>query len=253
MRFMIMHKHDAKTEAGELPPMELITKMGAFIGDHVKAGRFVDGAGLGASKTRTRLVFRGGQATVKHGPYRGERELPAAMLLLKVRTREEAMGWAERYGKILGDGEIELGKVTEPWDLGMMPAPANPPLQLLLIEKTDATTESGGRSPKQKSELTRLRTEMTKAGVLVRTIQLEPSKKAKRLVFTRNDLRVLDGPFTESKELLGGFAVLELPDIDAAIELCRPYAEILGGTLEIDVRGVEGSGASGESGERSPG
>ncbi len=69
-----------------------------------------------------------------HGPYRGEHELPAAILLLKVRTREEAIGWGERYGKILGDGEIELGKVNEPWDIGLMPAPENPPLQILLIE-----------------------------------------------------------------------------------------------------------------------
>src|SRR5690606_36769449 len=102
----------------------------------------------------------------KRGPYRGENELPAAMLLLKVRTFEEAIGWAERYGKILGDGELELGKITEPWDLGLMPPPENPPLQLLLIEKADAATEGGGRSPQQKAALARLRTEMTKAGVL---------------------------------------------------------------------------------------
>ncbi len=239
MRFMIMHKNDPQTEAGQPPPMEVVTKMGAFIGEYAKAGRFLDGAGLGASKTRTRLVFRDGRCTVKHGPYRGEHELPAATLLLKVRTREEAIGWAERYGKLLGDGELELGKVNEPWDIGLMPPPENPPLQFLLIEKADQATEAAGRSPKQKAELTRLKTEMTKAGVLVRSLKLKPSAAAKRLVFTNNDLRVLDGPFTESKELLGGFAVMELSDMGDAIELCRRYAEILGGTLEIDVRLVD--------------
>jgi len=236
MRFIIMHKNDPDTKAGEKPPMELVTKMGEFIGEYAKAGRFLDGAGLSGSKTRTRLVFRDGRCTVKHGPYRGEHELPAATLLLKVRTREEAIGWAERYGKILGDGEIELGKVNEPWDIGLMPPPENPPLQILLIEKADQATEAGGRTPKQKADLTRLKTEMTKAGVLVRTIQLAPSAKAKRLVFTNNDLKVLDGPFVESKELIGGFAVMELTGMDEAVALCRPYAEILGGTLEIDVR-----------------
>lgn len=241
MRFMIMHKNDPHTEAGEPPPMELVTKMGAFIGEHAKAGRFVDGAGLGASKTRTRLLFRDGRCTVKHGPYRGEHELPAATLLLKVGTRDEAIGWAERYGKILGDGEIELGKVNEPWDIGLMPPPENPPLQMLLIEKAGQATEGGGRSPQQKAALTRLKTEMTKAGVLVRSLALEPSAKAKRLVFANDDLRVLDGPFVESKELLGGFAVLDLADFEQAIDLCRRYAEILGGTLEIDVRVVDQS------------
>ena len=92
MRFMMMHKNDPNTEAGSPPPMELVEKMGAFIGEYARSGRFIDGAGLGASKTRTRLVFRNGECTTKRGPYRGEHELPAATLLLKVRTREEAIG-----------------------------------------------------------------------------------------------------------------------------------------------------------------
>jgi len=239
MRFMMMHKNDANTEAGILPPMELVQRMGAFIGEHAQAGRFLDGAGLAGSKTRTRLIFRNGKGTAKQGPYRGEHELPAATLLLKVRTREEAIGWAERYGKILGDCELELGKVNEPWDIGLMPAPENPPLQMLLIEKADQATEGGGRSPQQKAALARLKTEMTKEGVLVRSIRLQPSAKGKRLVFTKNNLRITDGPFLESKELIGGFAVMELRGLDEILELCRRYAEILGGTLEIDVRLVD--------------
>jgi hypothetical protein len=239
MRVMMMHKNDPQTEAGLPPPRELVDRMGAFIGGHAQAGRLVDGAGLGASKTRTRLNFRNGQCTTKRGPYRGEHELPAATLLLKVRTHEEALGWAERYGKILGDGELEVGKVNEPWDIGLMPAPENPPLQVLLIEKADGATESTGRSPQQKAALSRLMTEMTKAGVLQRSVRLQPSAKGKRLRFTNNDLRVLDGPFAESKELIGGFAVLDLTDMDEAIALCRQYAEILGGTLEVDIRPVD--------------
>jgi hypothetical protein len=236
MRFMMMHKNDPHTEAGEPPPMELVERMGQFIGEYAQSGVFIDGAGLAGSKTRTRLTFRDGKCSLKHGPYQGEHELPAAILLLKVKTREEAIGWAERYGKILGTGELELGKVNEPWDIGVMPAPENPPLQMLMIEKADQAFEAGARNPKQKAELTRLRTEMTKAGVLVRATDLQPSAKAKRLMFTNNDLRIVDGPFSESKELIGGFAVLEMPGMDEALAMCRRYAQILGGTLEIDVR-----------------
>lgn len=239
MRFMMMHKNDPNTEAGLPPPLELIQKMGAFIGEHAQSGRFLDGAGLAGSKTRTRLTFRDGRCTVKHGPYTGERELPANALTLKVRTREEAIGWAERYGKILGDGEIELGKLNEPWDLGLMPAPENPPLQFLLIDKADPASESGGRTPQQKAAISRLKTEMTKAGVLVKSIALAPSTQGKRLLFRNHDLRVVDGPFSESKELIGGYSVMELPTLDDVISLCRPYAEILGGTLEIDIRVVD--------------
>jgi hypothetical protein len=240
MRFMIMHKSDPHTEAGLPPPMDIVEKMSAFVGAELEAGRFLDGAGLAGSKTRTRLTFRAGHCTVTQGPYRGEHELPAATLRLKVRSRDEAIGWAERYGKILGDCELELGKVNEPWDIGLMPPPADPPLQVLLIEKADAATEAGGRSREQKSAISRLKTEMTKAGVLVGALRLRPSAQAKRLVFRDHDLQIIDGPFSESKELLGGFSIMELRDIDEAVALCRsPYAEILGGTLEIEIRVVE--------------
>lgn len=241
MRFMMMHKNDPNTEAGLLPGPKLMQEMGAFIGAHAQAGRFLDGAGLRSSHSRTRLTFREGKSTVKHGPYAGETELAARVLLLEVRTREEAIGWAERYGKILGNGEIELGAVTEPWDLGVAPKPENPPLHLLLIEKASEATEGAGQSAKQKAELSRLRTEMSKAGVLVKTIALEPSGKGKRLVFKNNQLTTTDGPFTESKELLGGFSIMELSGFEEAVELCRPYAQILGGTLEVDLRLVDSS------------
>ncbi|MEY4094827.1 MAG: hypothetical protein RLZZ53_2026, partial [Acidobacteriota bacterium] len=56
---------------------------------------------------------------------------------------------------------------------------------------------------------------------------------------TQNVLQVIDGPFSESKELIGGFAVMDLSGMDEILEICKRYAEILGGTLEVDVRLVE--------------
>lgn len=239
MQFTIMHKNDPQTEAGLPPPMELVTQMGAFIGEYASTGRFIDGAGLAGSSTRTRLVFRDGRCSLQPGPYAGERELPAVLWQLKVDTREQALAWAQRYGQILGDGEIELGKVNEPWDIGLMPVPDDAPLQFLLIDKADAASEAGGRSPQLLAALGRLQAEMTAAGVLVKTLPLKPSKTAKRLRFKSNELSVIDGPFTETKELIGGFAVMELADMDEAIAMCRRYGAILGGTLEIDVRLVD--------------
>ncbi len=236
MRFIVMHKHDQHTEAGEPPPPELVERMGEFIGAHAQSGAFLDGNGLGASATRTRVRFKGGDTTVRHGPYTGEHELVGEVWLLTVKTRDEAIGWAQRIARILGDGEIEIGPVTEPWDLGMMPRPEDPPLRVLLLVKADATSEAGReRSPKQKADLTRLKTEMKKAGVLVASDALAPSSRSKRLFFDKNALRVVDGPFTESKELIGGYAVMRMASIDEVIEMCKEYAEILGGTLEIDL------------------
>ena len=93
---------------------------------------------------------------------------------------------------------------------------------------------------------------MTQAGVLVRELRLQPSSRGKRLMFKDNDLRVVDGPFTESRELIGGFAVIDFSDTQEAIEVCRRYAEILGGTLEVDLRLVEPSDEAGSSSEAAP-
>jgi hypothetical protein len=236
MRFLTMHRHDQHTEAGEPPPPELIAQMGALIGEYAGRGEFLDGAGLGRSASRTRLVFRGGAATAERMAVHGHNELPRAIVKLTVKDLEQGLDWARRYGKLLGDCELELSPVNEPWDLGMMPRPENPPLHLLLIDKG----EPGTRTPKQKADLTRLKKEMADAGVLEGDIQLAHSAKAKRLVFRDHQLTILDGPFSESKELIGGFALMELASIDAAVAMATRYAEILGGTLEMDIRPVDG-------------
>ncbi len=236
-RYMVMHKHDPHTEAGEKPNPELIQKMGEFIGEYAQKGQFLDGNGLGRSANRTRITFSGGTSTVKQGPYTGVNELVSTIMLLKVDNRDQAIEWAQRYGKLVGDGEVELGPVTEAWDLGLMPKPENVPLRVLMLHKADKASEAGqGLSSKQKADLTKLKNEMTTAGVLVSAETLQPSSKGKRLIFTNHKLQVKDGPFMESKELIGGYSLLKLPSMDAAVQLCTPYAEILGGTLEIDIR-----------------
>ncbi|HEY0250444.1 MAG TPA: hypothetical protein VGC41_02915, partial [Kofleriaceae bacterium] len=88
-------------------------------------------------------------------------------------------------------------------------------------------------------DLTRLKTEMKKAGVLGGDTALLPSSQAKRLVFDANVLTLIDGPFAESKELIGGYSVLKMGSFDEVIAECKEYAKILGGTLEIDVRVVD--------------
>src|SRR4051812_22901051 len=83
MRFMCMHKVDAKMEAGERPSQELIQKMGQFVGRHLKAGVFLDGAGLHRSAARARVSFgANGQASVERGPFAGKNELLARFALI---------------------------------------------------------------------------------------------------------------------------------------------------------------------------
>ncbi len=104
-------------------------------------------------------------------------------------------------------------------------------MQSCSSDKADAETEAGARSSQKKAALTLLKNEMTKAGVLVKSIALKPSVTAKRLAFKNNAMHVTDGPFAESKELIGGFAILDLSSNEKRSSSARKYAEILGGTL----------------------
>jgi hypothetical protein len=90
--------------------------------------------------------------------------------------------------------------------------------------------------------MTRLTSEMTDAGVLVSVINLQPSSKSTRINLDGAGRTVVDGPFAESKELIAGYGLLELPSKEAAIEAASKFAAVFGPgvAMEIDVRPVGG-------------
>ncbi len=247
MRFLVMHKQDVTHEQGTMPSGEFMHEMGALIGDLLKNGVMKDGAGLGKSINRTRVSFRGGERTVVDGPFGGSaNELVASVFQIKAKTRAEAVEWATKLGRALGgDVEIEVGKTTEAWDLGFEPEPPNPPFNALLLVKANADSEAGKPLAKGvAAAVDTLKREMTDAGVLTSSVTLTPSSKGSRMNMDRKGKRaIVDGPFTESKELVGGFALLELPSKEAVVEFAWNYGVLMlksVETLEMDIRPVEG-------------
>lgn len=239
MKFMVMHKHDNNTETGKLPPAEFMAAMGAFIGGAAQSGKLLDGEGLGATRTRSRVTFKDGKPTIAHGPFAGSNELPAGFAKVVVKSRDEALDLARRVGEAIGgDVEIEVSKVTEAWDLGFGEEPADAPERYLVIHKATTASETG-RAP----ELGQLMKDLTDKGVVTQAAALTPSSQAKRLVWRGGQRTVIDGPFTESKELIGGYAILELSSLEECLAFSTEYAELLltasdGLDLEIDVRPV---------------
>jgi hypothetical protein len=77
--------------------------------------------------------------------------------------------------------------------------------------------------------------EMTKAGTLIATDGLQSSKKGARVTLTGGKVRVTDGPFTETKELVAGFAILNVASKAEAIELAKTFLEVVGGG-ECEIR-----------------
>src|SRR5262245_49920162 len=143
MWFMVMHKVDAKMEAGERPSQDIIENMGKLVGRSLKEGIFKEGAGLHRSATRARVTFAGGKAAVERGPYAGSNELVACWALVTTKGVEEAIELATKLGEAAGNREVEVGPVVEGWDLTGKSRPADAPYRYLLLVKADAAFEAG--------------------------------------------------------------------------------------------------------------
>lgn len=119
MRFMVMVKSNAATEAGELPSTELLTAMGKFNEELVKAGVMLAGEGLQPSSKGARIKFSGGKRSVVDGPFAESKELIAGFWIIQVKSKAEAIEWMKRCPNPTGeDSELEIRQVFEADDFG---------------------------------------------------------------------------------------------------------------------------------------
>ena len=119
MRVMVMVKATADSEAGIMPGEQLLTEMGAFNEELVKAGVILAGDGLHPSAKGARVRFSGASRTVIDGPFAETKELVAGYWLWQVRSMDEAIEWVKRCpNPMLTDSEIEIRPVFEAEDLG---------------------------------------------------------------------------------------------------------------------------------------
>ena len=119
MRFMILIKATAETEAGQMPDEQLLTDMGNFNEELVKAGIMQAGEGLHPSKKGARVHFSGSQRSVTDGPFIETKELIAGFWIWKCDSLAEAIEWAKRCPNPTGGvGQIEIRQVFEAADFG---------------------------------------------------------------------------------------------------------------------------------------
>ena len=104
--------------------------------------------------------------------------------------------------------------------------------------------ERAGQVPSEQlmEDMGKLMDEMTRKGVLVRTAGLRPSAEGRRVRLRKGQISTIDGPFSETKEVIGGFAILEAPSMQAAIELAERFLRVHGDAWEIEceVRQLDG-------------
>jgi hypothetical protein len=119
MRFMVMVKANEDSEAGVLPSTELLTEMGRYNEELVKAGVLLAGEGLQPSSKGARVRFSGSERSVIDGPFAETKELIAGFWLIQVPSLDEAIEWVKRCPNPMeGESEIEIRQVFEPEDFG---------------------------------------------------------------------------------------------------------------------------------------
>ena len=116
MRFMILIKANKDSEAGVMPSEKLLSDMGKFNEELVKAGVMLAGEGLQPSAKGARISYAGSKRTVRDGPFTEAKELVAGFWIWQVKSRAEALEWAKRIP--FKDGDVEIRQIFESEDFG---------------------------------------------------------------------------------------------------------------------------------------
>jgi hypothetical protein len=254
MRFMVFVKSNAQSEAGVLPDEKMLSAMGRYNEELIRAGTMLAGEGLKPSSKGARVRLAQGKMRNIDGPFAGAKELVGGYWLLQFPSYEEAVSTLKRAP--LPHGEFEIRPLYETGDFAVdareqpggwrdqevaasseaaqsvLPPRIPGTTRYISFLKADKHTESGAEpAPELLAEMGALIEEMTKAGVMLSGDGLKPSREGKRIVFDGAKRTVIDGPFAETKELIAGVCMMQTRTLAEALEWSRRM-------LEIHTRGV---------------
>jgi hypothetical protein len=257
MRFMMMIKSDEKAEAGVMPDEGIFEAMIRYDDELLQAGALLAAEGLHPTSRGARVKFRGGKSAVTDGPFAEAKEVIAGYWLIQAKSKAEAIEWALRCP----GGSLELRQVYELQDFpvyeeesgwreqeaearsnyeGSLPAEPGRK-QFIIFRLADRATEAGVMPADDGlfAAMTAYNEQMMKAGVLLAGEGLQPSSKGARVDTVGGKRTVIDGPFTEAKELIAGFTLIQVNSKAEAIEWARRWPPLdADGEVELEVREV---------------
>jgi hypothetical protein len=269
MRVMMLLKSDADTEAGAMPDERLLTDMGNYHQALADAGVLLGAEGLRPSSDGAKVRIERGKTRVIDGPFAEAKEVVAGYFLIQTKSLAEAIEWAQRIPgeppNAEGEGEGELRPLFETEDFPVDPAeqpggwreqeiaarqePKVPGpdkgARWISFLKADKNTETPNMMPSEKllQEMGALVQEMTEKGLMIAGEGLKPSRESAKVRIKKGKRTVIDGPFTEAKELIAGFSMYRAKTKAEAVEWARRCLQIhMDGTGidtgEIEVRRV---------------
>lgn len=244
MRFMMIVKASKDSEAGVLPDEKVLSEMGRYNEQLVEAGALLAAEGLQASANGVRVRYAGGKFNVVDGPFAETKELVAGYWLIQAKSREEALAWASRIP--FQEGEVEVRPLFELADFPVDPAekpggwrekeeklrsaePVRKPgtIRFMGILKADKDTEAGVLPDEEfLTAMGAFFEEGTKSGVILAGEGLQPSSHGFRVRYSGARRTVIDGPFVETKELIAGYAIIQVESRQAAIEWTKRFVQV---------------------------
>jgi hypothetical protein len=257
---MMLVKANKDSEAGVPPDEKILSEMGKYNEELVKADALLAADGLQASSKGVRVRYSNGKFKIIDGPFTETKELIAGFWLIQAKSKEEAVEWAKRGP--FREGEVEVRPLYELPDFPVDPAekpngwrekeeqfraappPARKPgtIRYMGILKADKDTEAGVL-PDEKflSAMGAFFEEGVKAGVILSGEGLQPSSKGARVRYSGSKRTVIDGPFAETKELIAGYAILQFTSKAEAIEWTKRFVQVdapgrLGAESECEIR-----------------
>jgi hypothetical protein len=268
MRLMVLVKADESSEKGVMPDEKLLSDMSKYNEEMVKAGVMLAGEGLHPSSKGVRIRLSGGKYTVMDGPFAEAKELVAGFWLIQTKSKEEAIDWLKRAP--FQEGAVEIRPLFELEDFPVDPAEQaggwreneqqwrdttaaqNPTFELrggktmrfLCFVKADTATEAGVMpDEKSLSAMGAFIDEAIKSDVLLGGEGLQPTSKAVRVHYSGSKRTVTDGPFTESKELVAGFALLQVNSKAEVVDWGKRFLAVdvegrLNNEAELEIRQV---------------
>jgi hypothetical protein len=262
MRFILLAKATKDFEAGVFPDEKALAETIKFRDELIKAGAFVATDRLQPSSMGTRVRYANGKFEVTDGPFAETKELIAGYLLIETKSLAEAIAWAKRVP--FKEGEVEIRPLFELTDFPVDPAeqpdgwrereekmraappPARRPgtTRYMGLLKADPDTEAGVLpDPELLAAMGAFMEEGVKAGIFVGGEGLQPSSKGARVQYSGSKRSVIDGPFTETKELLAGYAMLQFASKEEAIEVTKRFVLVdapgrFGGQCECEIRPI---------------
>ncbi len=225
MQYMILRRADARSETGRLPRAE-------------DSLLFVS---LQPSAHAVRLSLRDGQASVTEGPFPDPAELIAGFAIVDVPTKDAAVDWLRAWPAGESEVELEIRESGCPDGCAQVvpaaPAQADGNKQFAILLRSSPDLERETPVPRAALDaLDRHNAAEAQAGVLIAGDGLRSSARGARVKVSKHSFSVIDGPFTEIKEMIAGFWLIRVPSMQHAIAWATRNPYPVGPHVDVEIR-----------------